>query len=222
MTEHPELSLSAYLDDALPPDERAAVRAHVDGCARCRGQVDGLRATSRLIAALPVLVPTRSLVPRTARGPVWLRPVRLLGSIGTGTFLFLFLASYVLNSGSSLGGGTTTSERLAAKGNFGAAASAIAAENAQKATTTASQPAAGVPATQATGTTSVADSAARNTSSSASPAAQLAAATGAATSLDRYDRGPGRDYGPPTGVFLALALLCAIAALVAHRRLRRA
>ena len=107
MTEHPETLLSAYLDDALAPAERTSVAAHLDGCARCRGRLAELRATSRLLATLPELAPTRSLRPRVQQGWLWLRPVRLLGSIGSGAFLFLFLASYVINSGSSLGGGTT-------------------------------------------------------------------------------------------------------------------
>src|SRR5216683_4067469 len=116
MNEHPEVQLSAYLDDALPPGERAAVAAHLDGCASCRARLADLRATSRLVAALPVLAPTRSLVPRLERAPVWLRPVRLLGAMGSGLFVFLFIASAVINSGSSLGGGETTAERLAEKG----------------------------------------------------------------------------------------------------------
>src|SRR5437764_15381349 len=96
MTEHPDLLLSAYLDEALAPAEAGAVRAHLDGCARCRGRLGELRATSRLIAALPQLEPRRSLIPPLERAPVWLRPVRLLGAIGSGVFVFLFLASAVL------------------------------------------------------------------------------------------------------------------------------
>src|SRR5436190_12619641 len=128
MTEHPELQLSAYLDEALSPTERAAVAAHLDGCPSCRARLADLRATSRLIAALPALAPTRSLVPRLQRAPVWLRPVRLLGAMGSGLFVFLFLASAVINSGSSLGGGETTAEQLAAKGQFGAAVNALASD----------------------------------------------------------------------------------------------
>src|SRR5207245_6565907 len=72
MNEHPELQLSAYLDDALPPSERATVESHLDGCASCRARLADLRATSRLVAALPALAPTRPLVPRFERAPVWL------------------------------------------------------------------------------------------------------------------------------------------------------
>lgn len=223
MTEHPDLLLSAYLDDALSSDERVMVRAHVDACDRCRGRLDELRATARLIGALPALVPTRSLLPHVERGPawpVWLRPVRLLGSMGTGLFLFLFLASAILNSGSSLGGGTTASERLAAKGQFGAAASALAAENAQKAAGAPPPTGAAVPAAQAP-TASNADTAARSAAGTPppTPSAQFAVATGAATSVDIFTAGPR--FGPSPALFLALALLCAIVAFVAHRRLRR-
>src|SRR2546430_4021828 len=128
MTEHPEVQLSAYLDEALSPAERAAGSAHLDGRPWCRARLDDLRTTSRLIAALPALGPTRSLVPRLQRAPVWLRPVRLLGAMGSGLFVFLFLASAVINSGSSLGGGETTAEQLAAKGQVGAAGNALASD----------------------------------------------------------------------------------------------
>src|SRR5258706_16013360 len=132
MNEHPRLQLSAYLDEALSPAERAAVATHLDGCPSCRARLADLRATSRLVAALPALAPTRSLVPRIQRAPGWLRPVRLLGAMGRGLFVFLFLASAVINSGSSLGGGTSTAEQLAAKGQFGAAVSALASDNAKR------------------------------------------------------------------------------------------
>ena len=222
MTEHPEPLLSAYLDDALAPPERSVVRAHLDGCDSCRVRLEELRATTRLLAALPELAPTRSLVPRVRSGWLWLRPVRLLGSMGTGAFLFLFLASYVINSGSSLGGGTSTAETLAAQGKFGPAASALAAENAQKraaATTAAPVPAAAAAASQAT--TSAADSA-RTVAASPSPRSEFAAATAATAGAASVEDAPRRTFGPPPAFFLGLALLCAIAAFVAHRRLRRA
>lgn len=211
MNEHPTTLLSAYLDDALAPDERATVRAHLGGCGSCQGHLEELRATSRLIAALPALAPARSLRPPVQEGWSWLRPVRLLGSIGTGTFLFLFLASSVLNSGSSLGGGTTTSELLAAKGQFGAAASAAAAEKAAAGRTPVAAAAPAAPAVASQGTAAL-----DSTRNAAVPTA-LAVATGAASSV-REDRGP---VGPSPTVFLALALLFALFAFTAHRRLRR-
>lgn len=212
MTEHPEHLLSAYLDEALEPAERSSVAAHLEGCDRCRGRLAELRATSRLLATLPELVPTRALRPRLQQGWLWLRPVRLLGSIGSGAFLFLFLASYVINSGSDLGGGTSRSETLAAQGKFSAAASAAAAENAQKRVGTPVPAAAPVAQT----TTSNADTARSAAGPSAGPSG-VALGTGTRTA----DGTAARQVGPPPPVFLAVALVFAIVAVVAHRRLRR-
>jgi hypothetical protein len=217
MTEHPDVLLSAYLDDALTAEERASVRAHLEACALCRARLDDLGITSRLIAALPALAPARSLVPRIERGPVWLRPVRLLGSMGTGVFLFLFLASAVLNSGSNLGGGTSTAERLAAKGDFGGAASALASENARKAVGPTNAPAA--PAAGSQATLDQSRSAISGTSAAPSAPAAFAVATGTVTSLTTEPARP--PFGPSPGLFLGLALGCAVVAFVAHRRLRR-
>ena len=36
---HPHDELAAYAVDALDPDERAAVEAHLDGCAPCRAEL---------------------------------------------------------------------------------------------------------------------------------------------------------------------------------------
>ncbi|HLZ47401.1 MAG TPA: zf-HC2 domain-containing protein [Candidatus Limnocylindria bacterium] len=216
MTEHPDLDLSAYLDGALSPGERAAVASHLDACARCRAWLADLRATSRLIAALPAPEPRRSLVPQVGRAPVWLRPVRLLGAIGSGFFVFAFLASAVINSGSSLGGGTTAAERLAEKGQFGAAVNALASDAAaQKAATAASAapaPAAFGPSFDST----------HNSAGTAATASPVGRADAASTTVPAEPRtSAGAQFGPPPLVFLGLALLFAVAAIVAHRRLRR-
>ncbi len=42
--------LSALLDEALDTGERARVEAHLAGCAECRRELDGLRATTGLLA----------------------------------------------------------------------------------------------------------------------------------------------------------------------------
>jgi hypothetical protein len=235
MTEHPDLLLSAYLDDALTQGEHDGVRAHLDGCARCTGRLAELRTTSRLIAALPTLAPGRSLVPRLGRAPVWLRPVRLLGAMGSGLFVFLFLASAVLNTGSSLGGGTTTSEQLASKGQFGAAANAIASDAAAKRAESSAAPrdpaalpaqAPAAPAAQlpvgapAPAATPLADSA-RNTSASVPSQSPVGRADSASTAEFRAVALDRPQVGPPPQAFLAIALVCAIVAFVAHRRLRR-
>src|SRR2546428_702730 len=70
---HPLEDLSAYLDGELDGGRRAAVESHLAACDSCRGRLAPLRATARLIAALPSPVPARSLVPRVAV-PVWLQP----------------------------------------------------------------------------------------------------------------------------------------------------
>jgi len=215
MNEHPELHLSAYLDDALSPDERAAVSAHLDGCPSCRARLEDLRATSRLVAALPALVPTRSLVPRLQRAPVWLRPVRLLGAMGSGLFVFLFLASAVINSGSNLGGGETTAERLAEKGQFGAAVNALASDAAAQKAIAASPVPAAAPAAAGQAPQGPSRSLASAAPSSVSRAD---AATAAITSTTATAQ---RTFGPPPVVFLGFAAFFAIAAIVAHRRLRR-
>lgn len=216
MTEHPAADLSAYLDEALSPGDRAAVASHLDGCAQCRARLADLRATSRLIAALPAPEPRRSLVPRVGRAPVWLRPIRLLSAVGSGLFVFVFIASAVINSGSSLGGGTTSAERLAEKGQFGAAVNALASDAAaQKAATAASAAPAAAPAPAPQSSASLDTS--RN-SSAASPVTRPQDTGGIATDTVTYSG----TFGPPPLVFLALAVLFAVAAIVAHRRLRRA
>jgi len=92
---HPFGDLSAYLDGALSSEARASVQAHLDTCALCRTRLAELRGTARLIAALPMPVPSRSLVPRVSV-PVWLAPLRTFSTFATGAAIFLFLASAVI------------------------------------------------------------------------------------------------------------------------------
>ncbi|MBI3993613.1 MAG: zf-HC2 domain-containing protein [Candidatus Lambdaproteobacteria bacterium] len=53
------VELSAYFDGELAPDERAAVKAHLDDCPACREALRGMErlhdAFSALSAARPVL-----------------------------------------------------------------------------------------------------------------------------------------------------------------------
>jgi hypothetical protein len=92
---HPFGDLSAYLDNALSSEARASVQAHLGTCALCRTRLAELRGTARLIAALPMLVPSRSLVPRVSV-PFWLAPLRTFATFATGAAIFLFLASAVI------------------------------------------------------------------------------------------------------------------------------
>ena len=84
MSGHEHERLSAYLDDALPPRERAQVAAHIHACAECAGRLAELAAVDGAVAsmpseapqgyfeALPALVRSR-LEPRAAarRLPAW-------------------------------------------------------------------------------------------------------------------------------------------------------
>jgi anti-sigma factor RsiW len=94
---HPFGDLSAYLDSALSSEARASVQAHLDTCALCRTRLAELRGTARLIAALPMPVPSRSLVPRISV-PFWLAPLRTFSTFATGAAVFLFLATAVVTS----------------------------------------------------------------------------------------------------------------------------
>ena len=202
MTTHPDAALSAYADGGLPADVATGLTEHLAACARCTGRVAELQAVRRLLAAAPPPRPTRSFVPRIRAVPAWLRPARSLASIGAGTFLFLFLASAVLTSGSQLGGGTTAAERAAARGQLSVPAASAAPQADAAAPTSAAAKAA---------------PAAGQTPPSVLQRPEVVV-TGdpAATPLTA-----ARQFGPPPGVFALFALLFAAAALLAHRRLRR-
>jgi len=211
MEQHVRDDLSAYLDGALSPAERALVQGHLDGCAACRAAAAELAATARLIAALPLPGPSRRLVPTLAPRFAWLRPTRSLSAVLSGVFILVFMASATLDTGWRMGGGRA--------GTGGAA-------------TTAAQPARGAPAGQAT------DRAGRlQPAGAASPnaAAQEAASSPgfagpAATAGARADSAPAADtarasaeplrIGPSPWLWLALALLSGMLAFAAHRRLR--
>ena len=92
---HPFGDLSAYLDGALSSEARVSVQAHLDTCALCRTRLAELRGTARLISGLPMLVPSRSLVPRVSI-PVWLPPLRTFSTFASGAAIFLFVASAVI------------------------------------------------------------------------------------------------------------------------------
>ena len=59
---HPSDDLAAYALGALEPGEEAEVRAHLDGCERCRAELEWLRpAVDVLPASVPQLDPPRRL-----------------------------------------------------------------------------------------------------------------------------------------------------------------
>ena len=202
MNSHPDGELSSYADHSLVPERAAAVAAHLADCARCLRRVEELRLVARLLAAAPAPRPSRSLLPRLSRAPAWLRPARSLASLGAGAFLFLFLASAVLTSGSSLGGGTTSAERAAARGQLAVPASSDSARaDAAKAT----GPAAAAPAV------------------SQRPPAVIVTTAPEARALPAGEPAEAsrRGFGPPAWLFAVLAILSAALALGFHRRLRR-
>lgn len=47
--------LSAFLDDELPEDQALALTRHVTACARCRSELEGLRAAREALRRLPRL-----------------------------------------------------------------------------------------------------------------------------------------------------------------------
>jgi hypothetical protein len=65
-------TLSAYLDQQLPPAELTAIRAHLATCPECGRELAELRATVALLRELPQYAPRRSfqLGPEHARGAV--------------------------------------------------------------------------------------------------------------------------------------------------------
>jgi len=94
---HPFGDLSAYLDGALSSEARASVQAHLDSCALCRTRLAELRGTTRLIAALPMPVPSRSLVPRVGVSP-WIALLRTLSTVASAAAIFLFVVSAAMSS----------------------------------------------------------------------------------------------------------------------------
>ena len=70
--------LSALLDDALGPAERAALEAHVAACADCGRELEALRATVALLGRLPAAHAPAGFVDRVmaaAYRPPWPRRV---------------------------------------------------------------------------------------------------------------------------------------------------
>jgi anti-sigma factor RsiW len=54
---HPGDALSALLDGQLGPDEAAEVRAHVESCAECARELEGVREARRMLRELPAVEP---------------------------------------------------------------------------------------------------------------------------------------------------------------------
>jgi anti-sigma factor RsiW len=110
-------SLGAFVLDQLPGDERAAVEAHLEGCADCRAELALLKPVAEaLLLADPAQVdaepaPPRSLAYRVARGIAAERVTRRRRrfAIGGGIAAAAAAAATALILALTLGGGTTPS-----------------------------------------------------------------------------------------------------------------
>ena len=234
---HPLEDLSAYLDGELDGGRRAAVESHLAACDSCRTRLAQLRATARLIAALPSPVPARSLVPRVAV-PIWLAPLRTLATIGSGAALFLFIASALTTSFTQTSSGGAAAPALAPQpeqvqsdrargiasaGPSGAAGAAgPAGPSGPSVPTGVPAPAFGVAASVSPPQKSATE-ADRSAAGTPTPTPVVRADTGTtaptAVALGAPERAPTT---PSPLVWLALAIALAVLALVLHRRLRSA
>src|SRR5437870_9895690 len=234
---HPLEDLSAYLDGELDGGRRAAVESHLAACDSCRTRLAQLRATARLIAALPSPVPARSLVPRVAV-PIWLAPLRTLATIGSGAALFLFIASALTTSFTQTSSGGAAAPALAPQpeqvqsdrargiasaGPSGAAGAAgPAGPSGPSVPTGVPAPAFGVAASVPPPQKSVTESD-RSAAGTPTPTPVVRADTGTtaptAVALGAPERAP-TTLSPL--LWLALAIVLAALALVLHRRLRSA
>lgn len=207
---HPHAQLSAYLDLALTPGERAAVDLHLSSCVECRARLHELRSTASLIRALPDLAPSRRLVPRVAGVPVWLAPLRTLSTLASGISVFLFLASALLANVNTLASSTSAAAPAAA-----GAANATTAERGPNAPAASSVAPAGATADTVPKTAASPPPTTQFTTASSVP--QDAAARGTAREASRT---AGPALGASPWVWLGLALATGALAIALQRRLR--
>lgn len=105
--------LSAYLDAQLSPRERHDLERHLESCAACRAELDGLRATVTLLRAAPPAAMRRSFTltpamaeaepprPLTFPRPTLLSPALLAGAryaSAAAAVLLLGVVSYDITS----------------------------------------------------------------------------------------------------------------------------
>jgi Putative zinc-finger len=76
--------LSALLDEALDTGERAEVEAHLGGCADCRRELDGLRATTALLSRVERVRAPQGFVDRVM---TQVRPVPWYRRLGRALFV---------------------------------------------------------------------------------------------------------------------------------------
>ncbi|HCC48014.1 MAG TPA: hypothetical protein DEQ38_07875 [Elusimicrobia bacterium] len=89
-------NLSAYYDGELPPQERAALEAHLANCPECRAELAQLGAVSKMVKTHglepvpPALKEAVLGAPRPAPRP-WLKPVLALSTAAAGVLIMLHL-----------------------------------------------------------------------------------------------------------------------------------
>ena len=237
---HPFGDLSAYLDGALSPEARTSVQAHLDTCALCRTRVAELRSTARLIAALPMPVPSRSLVPRVAP-PVWMVALRKFSTVASAAAIFLFVVSAAMSSlprAQSSSGGSAAAPAAAPAPTAaldqvrgGATAASVAPQTAgdqQKQAPPTAAPAPGSPSANFTGPSTAApaertpissDDARRFDVGSAAPSASTADFAVAARSRNAPEQAP---FNPFPWLWLVLGVVFAALSFILGRRLRSA
>jgi len=98
---HPDgVTLSEFVDDALPADEAADVRQHVASCAECLALVQDLRKVKLAAADLPPVQPRRETWTRVERAlranPAPRRPFQLSWLAAAAALLLAVLIGYKL------------------------------------------------------------------------------------------------------------------------------
>ncbi len=113
---HPEELLAGYVDGTLSAQERAAVEAHVAGCARCSreiGLATSARSALRSLEEVPAPADIGSLAIREASGgraapaaegtPRWYRVGGIVGAVAAGLLVFTLVLPHVGQSDDSGG-----------------------------------------------------------------------------------------------------------------------
>lgn len=222
MGTHPRAQLSAYLDGALAPSERAAVDAHLDTCADCRARLAELRTVASLIGALPALAPSRRLVPRVAAVPAWLAPLRTLSTLGSGIAVFMFIASALLSNVSLLASGTAALPAAAPAAGGATTAERGAAGASQASPTAPDRAALAADSAKAAASPTAAPNSGQQFNTSTTPPLQDAASRAAQAPA----RDPAKPDVPLVGanpwLWLGLAVVLGAIALALQRRLRSA
>lgn len=67
MNRHPVESLSAYVDGELPPDEAAAIEAHLASCTECAREVMQIRSLGGMMREIGPIRPEPKLAERVNR-----------------------------------------------------------------------------------------------------------------------------------------------------------